>query len=74
MKTATQARQYYIKKARRTIKQAISANIKQGNCYATITFGEESFKLAEDHAFWLASMGYHCILNEDELKMRVSWI
>jgi hypothetical protein len=74
MKTATQARQYYLKKARKAIKQTISASIKHGNCYATITFGEESFKLAKDHAFWLASMGYNCVLNEDEMKLRVSWI
>lgn len=74
MKTATQARQCYIKKARRAIKQAISADIKRGNCDTTFTFSKESFKLAKDHAFWLASMGYNCVLNEDELKMRVSWI
>ena len=74
MKTATQARQYYLKKARKTIKQAISASIKHGECYTTFTFSEESFKLAKDHVFWLASMGYHCVLNEDEMKLRVSWI
>ena len=74
MNTATQARAYYIKKARKTIKQAIHAQIKRGDCYTTFTFSEESFKLVKDHAYWLASMGYHCTINEDELKMRVSWI
>ena len=74
MKTATQARQYYIKKARRAIKQAISADIKRGNCDTTFTFSKESFKLAKAHAFWLANMGYHCVVNEDKLTMYVSWI
>lgn len=74
MKTATQARAYYIKKARKVIKHAIHTKIKRGDCCVTLNFSEESFKLAEDHAFWLASMGYHCIINKDVLKMRVSWI
>ena len=74
MKTATQAGQCYIKKACKAIKHAIHAQIKRGDCYLTLNFSEESFKLAKDHAFWLASMGYNCVLNEDEMKMRVSWI
>lgn len=74
MKTATQARKYYIKKARKTIKQTISLCIKHGECYTTFYFSEESFKLVKSHAFWLTSMGYHCVVNEDNLTMRVSWL
>lgn len=75
MKTATQARKYYIKKARRNIKRAISASIKHSNeCYTTFTFSEESFKLAVGHVFWLTSMGYHCVIDKDKLTMRVSWL
>ena len=73
MKTANQARQCYMKKARKTIKKGISTAIKRGRCHTPINFDEESFKLAEDHAWWLASMGYKCTLNEIHLKMHVSW-
>ena len=73
MKTAIQARAYYIKKARKTIKKGISTAIKRGRCHTTINFDEESFKLAEYHALWLASMGYQCTLKEIHLKMIVSW-
>lgn len=74
MITATKARQVFLKNAKKTVAKTIRQAVKNGKPFVTLTFSEESFKVAPSIRRWLESMGYSAKSNEKELTMLVCWL